>query len=193
MNLDFNLDFLYYQEKAILDARDPKMKELDPHISKFTSFFKNEPLMDILKLISKMYKNMHPQEKYLYRGFLIEDAYKINLEYPDYVDEESDLYIADKKLNRLDLKHVFLKRFDDAANNAYFLKEMELAFVSSQDHTAIADGIEEELKEVVYRRLDAVEEITFEVENSPIASIKISRDAFNMFINPDKWVRYFRG
>ena len=191
METDFKLDFLYYQEKAILDAKDPKMKEYLEDISRFQDFIKNESLINVVKIICRVYLNEYAQGKYIYRGFIIDGAYKINLVYPDFVDQESDLYVAENKLSREDINYVYFKRFDDAENNSYFLKELEIGFASLQDLMGIAKGVEEELGVTEFKRFNNSEGIEFIIKDSPIASIKIGSDKFNMIINQEKWIRYF--
>ncbi|MDH7447097.1 hypothetical protein [Aquimarina sp. 2201CG14-23] len=191
MNIDFDLAFLYYQEKAILDARDPKMEELDSHIKKFSVYLKTASIFDLIKLIVFAYKKKYGQEKYWYRKILILGSSKIDFSFLDNLDEEADLYAPKEIIDRDDIKHLILRRFDDVENNSLFLKELELAFISSQDRILLTQGIAEELSGLSFSRSDTAQESTFVVNDSPIASIRISTSKFILTINQDKWVRYF--
>ncbi|NAS30950.1 hypothetical protein GTQ40_08220 [Flavobacteriaceae bacterium R38] len=193
MKIDFNLDFLYYQEKQILDATDPKMDELRPDIESFETYLKTTSILNIVALIVKSYSNNYPQEKYWYTKLLVENAYKINVEYPDNLDEEADLYAITEEIERNDIKHLILRRFDDFKNNSYFLNSLELAFIEPQNLDKLSEAIQRELGNISFSINNTNQQVIFSVDNSPISEIILKPDSFLLNINPNKRVRYFGG
>ncbi|GGG23246.1 hypothetical protein GCM10011344_24980 [Dokdonia pacifica] len=191
MNIDFKLDFLYYQEEGILDGVDPKMQELYPHINKFGEFINMTSISDLLQLLCISYKKEYCQEHYWFDQFMIEGAYKIRTIYPDDLDEEIDLYLPEEKMVRDDLQYLAFKMFNDINRNASFVKEIVINFKESQNYLAIAQSIEDGLEGVSFTREDILDETIFIVLNSPIANIMISTDSFKMVINENKWIKYF--
>jgi len=158
MNIDFDLAFLYYQEKQILGADDPKMEESRPHIDKFTTYINTKPLEDIIELLCFSYKEKYGQTNYWYRRFLVRGAYKIPVDYPKELDEESDLYLSKKEMKRSDINSITFRRFDDFNNNVFQLKSLEIAFVETQDYLAFTERIEEVLESISYTKEELTEE-----------------------------------
>jgi len=78
MNLNFETEFLYYHELKILDASDPKMDELRPHIKKFAEFLKNAPLEEVIEFIVMSYSKKHCHYKYWFTELLDIHIYKID-------------------------------------------------------------------------------------------------------------------
>jgi len=158
MTIDFDLAFLYYHKKQILGAEDPKMEELRPHIGKFTQYINTVSLEDIIALLCYSYKEKYGQTHYWYGAFLIEDAYKITVDYPKELNEESDLYLPKEKMKRSDINSITFRRFDDFDNNVFQLKSLEMAFVETQDYLAFTEKIEEVLEGISYTKEELTEE-----------------------------------
>jgi len=190
MNLDFKLDFLYYQEQQILDGKDPKMDELRPHIFKFKEYMGAAPLENIIQLILHAHEEKYPQPKYWYTKLLVPNSSSIEVTYPSDLDEESDLYLSPKEMTRDDLSHLILRQFDDVANNSFLLKELELAFEEPQDYPALVQTIEGSLEGLTFVKDETLEETVFTVEDSPIANVRITPNTFVLGINQDTWIRY---
>jgi len=191
MDINFKLDFFYYQEKAILDGEDPNMTELKPHIDKFKNFITKQPLDKVAELLILSYKEKYAQTQFWIMELLSEDSHLIHEKYPSYLDEETDYFLGTKKINRNDLKHIICKKILDLEKGCFFSTYIEFEFVKEQNINKFKEAVERSLNGKQYQILQSNGEITFKVENSPIAKIEIANKKIKTIFNPDKWISYY--
>ncbi|WP_262150910.1 hypothetical protein [Chryseobacterium foetidum] len=191
MDINFKLDFFYYQEKAILDGRDPKMIELTPDIDKFEKFLKTQPLDKIIELLIHTYKDKYAQTQFWIMKLLVSNSLLIDDKYPSYLDEETDTFLSSKKIDRNDLKHFICKMILDLEKGCYFSNYIEFAFMKEQNINKFKEAVERSLDGKQYQILQSNGEITFKVENSPIAKVEITNKKIKTVFNPEKWIAYY--
>ena len=191
MDINFKLDFFYYQEKAILDGRDPKMIELTPHIDKFKTFLTTQPLDKIIELFIHSYKDKYAQTQFWIMKLLVQNSRLIDDKYPSYLDEETDQFLSAKSINRDDLKHFICKMILDLERGCYFSNYIEFAFMKEQNINKFKEAVERSLNGKQYQILQSNGEITFKVENSPIAKVEITNKKIKTIFNPEKWIAYY--
>ena len=191
MDINFKLDFFYYQEKAILDGRDPKMIELTPHIDKFETFLKTQSLDKIIELFIFTYKDKYAQTQFWRMRLLDDNALLVDDKYPSYLDEETDSFLSADSINRNDLKHFICKMILDLERGCYFSNYIEFAFIKEQNINKFKEVVERSLNGKQYQTLQSNGEITFKVENSPIAKVEISNKKIKTIFNPEKWIAYY--
>lgn len=191
MDINFKLDFFYYQEKAILDGRDPKMIELTPHIDKFKTFLTTQPLDKIIELLIHTYKDKYAQTQFWIMKLLVRNSRLIDDKYPSYLDEETDQFLSAKSINRDDLKHFICKMILDLEKGCYFSNYIEFAFMNEQNINKFKEAVERSLNGKQYQILQSNGEITVKVENSPISKIEITNKKIKTIFNPEKWIAYY--
>ena len=184
-----NLEFLYYQQKGVLDGVDPKMIELRPYIDEFKEYLSKEKLGNIVELLISSYLDMYAQSKYFFRGFLDADTYTIKVDYPDFVDLEKDLYLPIELMHRNDISYIYFNNFDDEDNtNALFLDELELSFVDKEH--GIATAVETALSGLDFSKEAVDNGFLYKLTNTPILEISVAPQEFRMKLNPEHWEVY---
>ncbi|SHL41298.1 hypothetical protein [Chryseobacterium polytrichastri] len=191
MDINFKLDFFYYDELFVLDGIDPKTTELKPHIDKFKSFITTKPLDKVVELLIFSYKEKYAQNHFWTMNLLIEDSYKIEDKYPSYLDEKTDIYLSSKKINRIDFEHLICKLKFDTDKGCCFSEYMEFSFKQQQNINKFKEAVEKSLNGKQYQIIQSNDNLTFKVENSPIALVEITGKKVKITINPDKWIAYY--
>ncbi|OCK50468.1 hypothetical protein BA768_04755 [Chryseobacterium sp. CBo1] len=191
MDINFKLDFFYYNELPVLDGRDPKMIELTPHIDKFKTFLATQPLDKIIELLVFTYKDKYAQTQFWTRKLLVNNSRLIDDEYPPYLDEDTDKFLSADSINRNDLKHFICKMILDLERGCYFSNYIEFAFMKEQNINKFKEAVERSLNGKQYQILQSNGEITFKVENSPIAKVEITNKKVKTIFNPEKWIAYY--
>ena len=64
MELDFKLDFFYYQKQLILDAADEDHEKLQPDAWKFEDYIKKTSIKEILELLILSYAKEYANDIY---------------------------------------------------------------------------------------------------------------------------------
>lgn len=190
MKIDFELEFLYYQERAILDGTDPKMKELEPHIEKFAHYITTVPIKELLKLMIIAYKDRFGQSNY-WADYQIKRNrldYDYNFEYPEDLDEDKDLYMPTKVLERTDLQYIIVRKKLATKYLNPFLDTFEIAYKGLQPD--FSSTVQEALSGKAVTKTVNGDHTIFDLQESPIARITLSNDKFIMKINPDYWKFY---
>ena len=184
-----NLEFLYYQEKGILDGSDPKMIEFRPYIEEFKEYLSQEKLSDIIILIIDSYLDKYAQFKYFFSGLYKSGSYGLKISYPSYVDLEEDFYLSNEEMNRMDLSFAYFNNFYDEDNtNGVFLDELVLSFVNKE--TGIETAVEEVIRGVNYLKVATDNGFLYKLRNTPILEISVASKEFRMKLNPEKWEVY---
>jgi len=184
-----NLEFLYYQEKQILDGSDSEMKKLNPLINRFDEFMATSPIQETIKIIVLSYIEKYAQDKYFATCFYDLNSSLERPKKPDYLDKY-DFYMPKEEMIRKDIEHLILRIFKDdyEKTNARYLKELELAFSENQN---LNNTIEEALNGKEFSKKTTNETTIYTIEESPIAEIEVRPKKFIMRTNPDKWKAYY--
>ena len=184
-----NLEFLYYQQKGILDGRDPKMEKLKPSIDLYYEALNNSKIEDVIGLIIKPYREQYAQFKYLFMGLYKAGSHGLKVTYPSFVDLEKDYYLPVAKMNRTDISYVFFNNFDDEDNtNALFLDELVLSFVDEEN--GIATAVETALSGLDFSKEAVDNGFLYKLTNTPILEISVAPQEFRMKLNPEHWEVY---
>ena len=191
MNIDFKLDFFYYNEMVVLDGIDPKMIELKPHINKFKTFLTTQSLEKTIELFIYVYRDKYAQTFFWTSSLYDVNSPSVKEKYPANLDENTDWFLGFKNMNRDDIQHIHFKRIFDLERVCYFSNYTEFAFIKKQNVGKFKDGIEKSLNGKQYQVLQSNGQITYIVENSPIAKIEIATEKIKIIFNPEKWIAYY--
>ena len=188
MEIDFELDFLYYEKKFFFDKEDPKIEELEPHIEKFAHYIKTAPIKELLKLMIITYKDRFGQSNYWAVYQIKRNRLDYNYEYPEDLDKDKDAYLPAKVLERTDLQHIIVRKKLATRYRNPFLDTFEIAYKEPQPD--FSSTVQEALSGKAVTKTVNGDHTIFDVQESPIARITLSNDKFIMKINPDYWKFY---
>jgi len=191
MELNFNLDFLYYQKLIYLgNGKDEQLEAYREDIANFKTYLKTASLNNVINVIALAYKNKYAQEGYILRKLLVRGSSQIEVDYPEYVNEDSDLYLHPQHIDREDINYIYFKRLDDPENNTYYLEYLEMSVKTKLNLIVLKEQLEQVLDGKTYQVTNNEGVLSFTVEDSAIKSIEITENKFTMVTNPDKWERY---
>jgi hypothetical protein len=188
MNLDFNLDFFYYQKQIILDGEDPIFLENLKHEIKFWEYTKQASVEDIIELIVFVYAKKYAINQW-YSAF--SDKKNVDSTYPEGLDPELDLYLSQEQIASKYVKSFACKHFDDPEQNTFFVEWIRLEFVNPQQLEGLVQAIIRGLKGVNYTESNEGGLVVFNIQDSPISKIEITSTSFRIDFNPDKWIAYY--
>lgn len=189
MNLDFNLDFFYYQREGILDGEDPIYVANRKHEIKFWEYTKQASVEDIIELIVSVYAKKYAINQW-YSAFSDLEK-KVDSTYPEDLDPELDLYLSQEEITSKHVKSYACKHFDDPEQNTFFVEWIRLEFVNSQQLYGLVQAIIRGLKDVNYTESNEGGLVVFNMQDSPISKIEITSTSFRIDFNPDKWIAYY--
>jgi hypothetical protein len=190
MNIDINLDFLYYQRVAVLDGVDTKEEEYKKTVRVFKRKMKTCKLHEAIQFIILGYKENYAQHKFYSTCFYDVKSTIEDTEYPDYIGKY-DFYMSKEEMVRKDIEHIILRVFKDdyKKTNTRYLEELELVFTESQNN--LSEAIEEALEEKEFTKNESTESTIYTVEDSAISEIEINPTKFILRTNKEKWKAYY--
>jgi hypothetical protein len=174
---DIQLDFLWLSRGGpILDAPDPFWEKWADEKLKLSDFIKTESISKLVQLIVTAYKDQYPRS---YWGGAI-------LDHTTYTPKKEDGYsvIEASSITRKDIKKVKSK-YDTDDRDLSYLSELIYVFTDIQELEAPIETI---LESKAYEKATNVNEITYTVEESPIAQIIITPQSFRLIVNETYFV-----
>lgn len=190
MNINLNLDFLYYQEEQILDGKDPNMKTYNEQEEVFDNYMISKSILKVVQVIILSYKEKYAQYKFFSTCFYDLNSPLDRPEKPKHLGKY-DFYMPKEEMSRKDIEHIILRKVrDEKRHSVRYLKELELMFVEPQ---ILGDAIEEALEGKEFSINESTENITYNIENSAISEIEVSPTKFVLRTNQDKWAVYYGG
>ena len=174
---DIQLDFLWLSRGGpILDAPDPFWEKWGEEELKLSEFIKTESISKLVQLIVTAYKEQYPRSDW---GGVI-------LDHTTYTPKKEDGYsiIEASSITRKDIKKVKSKYVTDDRDLNY-LSELIYEFTDAHE---LEVPIETILEGKTYEKVINVNEITYTVEESPIAQVVITPQIFKLIVNETYFV-----
>ncbi len=176
---DINFGFLWEDKKGIvLDAKHPFDEKWDDEYIKFRNYVENASIEEVIWLIIYSYRDNFPRDywtvvmsKGMISKYIIKkDNYDI-IDGRHFIHKEISLYKDYEKTDLMGFSYVFERIF-------HFNKDLPLKRI-------VEDAISE--KEYVKKQMD--NKTTYKLTDSPISSISITDNVFELKINKNKYRR----
>lgn len=170
---DIQLDFLWLTKGGpVFGAPDPFWEKWSEEKLMLNDFIETESIPKLIQLIVTAYKEQYPRN--YWGGGLI-------LDLENYAPKEEDGYvlIESSSMIRKDIKKI-KKKHDTDNEGLRYLSELIYEFTDSHE---LEVPIETILERKSYEKVTNVNEITYTVEESPIAQLVITPQSFKLIVN----------